>query len=100
VSIDIELRTRTGETVERILGERSLLDDALPPEDDETYHCLGYIDPDDGTVFNEPQVARLLAELQRRGSELMGGQADYVGLLLDIARRAEREHLRLAFIGD
>jgi hypothetical protein len=100
VSIDVELRSRTGETVERFRGEGSLLADALPPEADETYHCLGYIDPYDETVFNEPQVTRLVAELERRRAQLTGDQADYFGLLLDIARRAEREHLRIAFVGD
>jgi hypothetical protein len=99
VSINIELRARTGELVERVSVERTLLEDVLPPENDDSYHCLGYIDPDDVTDFNEPQVARLVTELERRRGEVSPAHAAYLDELAALARQADREHLRIVFDG-
>jgi hypothetical protein len=100
VSIDVELKDRTGALVQRIAGQGNLLSDALPAEGDDSYHCLGYIDPYDETAFNEPQVTRLITELERRSADVPPEQASYLTELADVARRAEREHLRLVFVGD
>jgi hypothetical protein len=99
VSINVELRRGTGELVERISVERTLLKHVLPKGNDDSYHCLGYIDPDDVTDFNEPQVARLVAELERRRDEASPAHAVQLDELAALARRADREHLRMVFVG-
>lgn len=59
-----------------------------------------YVDPEDLTVFNEPQTQRLLAELQLRAREV---EPQFQSLLLpvvDFVQRALDEHQTIALDGD
>src|SRR6266699_1530442 len=66
-----KLETEDGEVLGQVNDGDDLLHRLLPRPDDESFHCLRFVDWYGGTVFNRAQAERILVELdvlQRRAS--------------------------------
>lgn len=78
--------------------------DILPLREDlfQQYPLLSRIDPYGYTLFNSLQVPFVIAELERRKSELGNSpESDaYIEALIALARECDRAHVALVFIGD
>jgi hypothetical protein len=89
-----------------VLGEVNDADDVfhglLPKLDDETFHCLRFVDWYGDTVFNRIQAERVLFEvglLQRRATS--GAERQLLERIEDLARRCRDDvHHCLKFYGD
>jgi len=98
ITVESENCTRLGE----ILDSTNILHRLLPSHDDESYHCLRYVDWYGDTVFNRLQMETVLGELDRiRLHARESGEEDLVDRVKELARRCQAEpHLYLKFYGD
>lgn len=101
MAIKVVLQTISGEKLDEVLGNRAILNRALPTGD-ERFPMLRYVDPDSNTIFNGFQMYPVLEELER----LIAGTSDQedkevLGEVRKLAIHC-RDHpqLYLRFIGD
>ena len=97
-----KLETEQGEVLGEINDRDNLLHRLLPDPDDETFHCLRFIDWYGDTVFNRPQAERVLVELdllQLRANTV--GEKELLERIEHLARQCwNGVHLYLKFYGD
>jgi hypothetical protein len=92
-------------TSEGDLDGRASAEALLRPEinlyEGDAYPMLSGVDPYGNTVFNQLQLPKVIEEIERM-IEALGGPKPIspLGKLLDLARRAERVHTYLVFVGD
>jgi len=96
-----KLETERGEVLGEI-NDEDLLQGLLPEPNDETFHCLRFIDPYGNTVFNRAQAERFLVELdllERKARTTP--EKELLARIETLARRCRDDvHLYLKFYGD
>lgn len=98
----IQLEDRQGKVVEEITDLESLLARVFPSWDDESFHCLRYIDPWGDTTFNHLQMDEVISELQRlRAVTAVEVERAFIDAIEAMAQRCkDGEQVYLRFIGD
>jgi hypothetical protein len=102
MGMSIRRENREGKVIEEIPDLESLLSRFFPSWDDESYHCLRYIDPWGETVFNHLQMDELISELRRiRLKASTEEERAFVDAVEGLATRCkDGDGLYLKFIGD
>ena len=102
MALTCRLETENGEVLREVNDGDDLLHRLLPKPDDESFHCLRFVDWYGDTVFNRPQVERVLVELdllQRRAST--PAERQLLERIEQLARQCrDGVHLYLKFSGD
>jgi hypothetical protein len=98
----IQLEDQQGKVLEEIPDLESFLARLFPSWDDESFHCLRYIDPWGDTIFNHLQMDEVISELRRiRAKTTVEAERAFVDAIEGMAARCkEGEHLYLKFLGD
>jgi hypothetical protein len=102
MGMSIRRENRESKVIEEIPDLESLLSRFFPSWDDESYHCLRYIDPWGETVFNHLQMDELISELRRiRLKASTEEERAFVDAVEGLATRCkDGDGLYLKFIGD
>jgi hypothetical protein len=102
MGLTVKLEDERGTVLESVGDPKNILHRVLPPQGSEGYHCLGYIDWYDVTVFNKMQAARFLEEWENLEPTLRTPEArELFGAIARLARKCrEQPHLYLKFYGD
>jgi hypothetical protein len=102
MGLAVRVETEDGSRIAEVLDPTNVLHRLLPSEDDDTYHCLRYVDWYGNTVFNRLQMETVLRELDRIRLAVHGaGELELLDRLKELAHRCEAEpHLYLKFYGD
>ena len=97
-----KLEAEDGEVLGEVNDGDDVLHRLLPKPDEETFHCLRFVDWYGDTVFNRMQAERVLVELsllQRRATS--AAERQLLERIERLARRCRDEvHLYLKFYGD
>ena len=98
----IQLEDQQGKVLEEIPDLESLLARLFPSWDDDTFHCLRYIDPWGETTFNHLQMDEVIIELRRiREKTPVEAERAFIDAIEGMATRCkEGEHRYLKFLGD
>jgi hypothetical protein len=98
----IQLEDQQGKLLEGIPDLESLLARLFPSWDDDTFHCLRYIDPWGETTFNHLQMDEVISELRRvREKTAVEAERAFIDAIEGMATRCkEGEHRYLKFLGD
>jgi hypothetical protein len=98
----IQLEDQQGKVLEEIPDLESLLARLFPSWDDDTFHCLRYIDPWGETTFNHLQMDEVISELRRiRKKTAVEAERAFIDAIEGMATRCkEGEHRYLKFLGD
>jgi hypothetical protein len=98
----IQLEDQQGKVLEEIPDLESLLARLFPSWDDDTSHCLRYIDPWGETTFNHLQMDEVISELRRiRKKTAVEAERAFIDAIEGMATRCkEGEHRYLKFLGD
>jgi hypothetical protein len=104
----VKLQDECGEVIEKILDQKDLLGPYVPAINDESYHCLRFIDRYGDTYFNRQQMERFRSEWERLAATVREGDEELekaarslFARVNELARKCDREpHLYLKFEGD
>lgn len=99
---DAYIETESGKRIKQCLGSEGRLSELLPDIDDDTFHCLRFIDPYGDTVFNQRQIPILIKELRTVIRNVKTPETKAFGeKLLELIREAEGQvHTYIKFYGD
>jgi hypothetical protein len=104
----LKLQDEWGDVLEEIADPKDLLGPYIPPINDESYHCLRFIDRYGDTYFNRQQIERFKIEWERLAAtvreddkEVEAAVRSLFEQVSEFARKCQREpHLYIKFEGD
>ena len=101
MSFVVAIQDETCQILERVIDEQNVLMMLLRDEAATEFQLLRFIDPYGDTIFNRPQIATVLAELERIAVNASTKATEFLEAVKTLALRVAAEpHLYLKIIGD
>jgi len=96
-----QLQDELGNILEQVGSLDGSIDSYLPPADDKTFRCVGFIDLYGETIFNSLQSEVLISELRMLLEKAEVKDRQYIEKLIAMTEKVKAgPHLYLRFSGD